>query len=662
MKDKRLHILLRKRPISSEVLQILESNPGSAKIWRMGYLPLHIGIKNYDISPEIIKALLNAYPDSSKAANKDGDLPLHIAFRRNASYDVIRVLLDRSSVAVISSLNNMNYLPLHIALCKQPSSVDDIILLTELIDKYPDSVKLKNGNQLLPLQIALKNHKHKNSLVLFKRLLQYYPEAVMELDKIGLLPLHLAIRWKVAVEILSVLLEVCPGAAKTKDRCGRLALHYASSAEVVRVLLHTCPEAARVADNDGSLALHVAVFLSSELLPTVQTLLDAYPEAVKWEDNNGRLPLHRALSGRNAPKVVKALLQASPESPRCADKKGLLPLHYALKNSASTETILLLLQLFPDVARQPIDNGDLPLHIAVAEYSPREVVVKLLEIYPEAIKCTNKRDEFPFHISIQPYCLPPCGIRCMLLELFPQAAASTSVRLALHTALDGRSPSALILAILKAYPDAAKIACKIDHNLPLVRAIEHSASTEVLKAILRAYPEAAGLTSEPKKLLPLNLLLRAAHLDVDAAIALLDAYPQAVNSLFTWPNRYSNVLCWLIKDRRICNILTSKSPEWTLFYAILRKELSVQSLDAAVNECTSSLDGPMKSYCMRLLLLAGPPSHRIHERREANYKARREGLFMLFKALYSQRNIFGFLRETSDGIDNVLIRCVISFL
>ena len=79
--------------------------------------------------------------------------------------------------------------------------------------------------------------------------------------------------------------------------CGKLALHYAvhygAPVEVVRLLLDVCPQGAQVTDDDGDLALHLAA-RNQPQVEVGRALLDAYPQGAQVTDDDGDLALHLA--------------------------------------------------------------------------------------------------------------------------------------------------------------------------------------------------------------------------------------------------------------------------------------------------------------------------------------------------------------------------------
>ncbi|MFN9981424.1 MAG: ankyrin repeat domain-containing protein, partial [bacterium] len=60
-----------------------------------------------------------------------------------------------------------------------------------------------------------------------KEILQKYPEAVKVQNKYGSLPLHVALQKKASNEIITMIFEANPEATKEQDNDGSLPLHVA---------------------------------------------------------------------------------------------------------------------------------------------------------------------------------------------------------------------------------------------------------------------------------------------------------------------------------------------------------------------------------------------------------------------------------------------------
>lgn len=113
----------------------------------------------------------------------------------------------------------------------------------------------------------------------------------------------------------SVLQQVTRRGAKYRDCDGLYSLHWACSggppSDVVQVLLDTYPSAARKTDKEGSNALHFATHYSASAA-VVHALLSKYPKAASLQDRYGRTPLLHAVEKCAGMDVLEQLVQVDP--------------------------------------------------------------------------------------------------------------------------------------------------------------------------------------------------------------------------------------------------------------------------------------------------------------------------------------------------------------
>ncbi len=185
---------------SVEVIQlIIEAYPNAVREKNeLGELPLHIAVR-YGGPVEVIQLLIEAYPDAVRKKNEYGDLPLHSAvknrpteiqlptdvypdaFYKGASVEVLKLLIEEYPDA----LKEKNYggeLPLHVA-AKKGASVEVIQLL---IKAYPDAVREEDRSENLPLHTAIAGEA---SVEVLQLLIKEYPDAAKIENRDGFLPI-----------------------------------------------------------------------------------------------------------------------------------------------------------------------------------------------------------------------------------------------------------------------------------------------------------------------------------------------------------------------------------------------------------------------------------------------------------------------------------------
>lgn len=161
---------------------IVEHNNDGSIRWRL--LPIHQACENKAPS-EVIKALINAYPESLMMKDSGGYLPLHLACRERASKAVIAALLSKEPAAA-KIKDAEGRLPLHLA-CRQGVAVqivDSLIVCHYRAARTPDSYSL------IPLHWACAQN---SSLAIIESLLRAHPDSTDLKDKWGRTPVSLAL-------------------------------------------------------------------------------------------------------------------------------------------------------------------------------------------------------------------------------------------------------------------------------------------------------------------------------------------------------------------------------------------------------------------------------------------------------------------------------------
>jgi len=193
-------LLRRAANVISDVEQWLEDNEGDYYLLRRA--ANYIGRDSCTVvwhlvclRPEvtIIKRILQIAPDTIKLKCGNGDfpLPLHAACHYCASYDVIKLLLD----AYPEAAKVQNYrldLPLHLALTLKV----DPNLVWLLLKAFPNGATIQNEDGILPLhmwctelnQHVLMGRECPNMVMVLDSLIKAYPEGINVHDKYDWLP------------------------------------------------------------------------------------------------------------------------------------------------------------------------------------------------------------------------------------------------------------------------------------------------------------------------------------------------------------------------------------------------------------------------------------------------------------------------------------------
>eukprot|EP00565_Helicotheca_tamesis_P008551 CAMPEP_0185728310 /NCGR_PEP_ID=MMETSP1171-20130828/3692_1 /TAXON_ID=374046 /ORGANISM="Helicotheca tamensis, Strain CCMP826" /LENGTH=363 /DNA_ID=CAMNT_0028397001 /DNA_START=39 /DNA_END=1130 /DNA_ORIENTATION=+ len=173
--------------------------------------PLHQSVR-LGVSLDVVEAIYNSYPQAVTIKEpKTGNTALHLACNKQFSPEVLRFLLEKWPQAV-SEKDHRGVTPLHIA-CALLVDVDVVSLL---LDAWPDAIK-EYCNGKTPLVLALNAARTESSYDLVQILLERWPSAAKVKDRRGSTPLHLACAQMAPFEIVASLLEAWPEAVMEKN-------------------------------------------------------------------------------------------------------------------------------------------------------------------------------------------------------------------------------------------------------------------------------------------------------------------------------------------------------------------------------------------------------------------------------------------------------------
>ena len=312
-------------------------------------------LDNFGLNVHIkfLKNIIMLYPDGVKVKDSEnGYTLLHIGTSNKANVEIIRILIEAYPDAV-KEKDEYRYFPLHLA-AEANASIEVINLL---IEAYPDAVTAKGAEDNIPIHLAA----YGASIEVVIALLKAYPDGVKKReDDKKIIPLHIAAESKASVEVLNLLIKKYPYGVIIEDEGGNIPLHYAirsRNIDKIIALLKAYPEGIKKTCSEKMLPLHIAIEYQSPL-EIINLLLESYPEALKKKDNLGCLPIHIAIENYSSLDVINALLKLYPDGAKVKDRIfGRLPLHYAIRNKVSSEIINVLHSAYP-VAIYELDKND----------------------------------------------------------------------------------------------------------------------------------------------------------------------------------------------------------------------------------------------------------------------------------------------------------------
>ena len=202
------------------------------------FLPLHKACV-LNPPPQIIEALIKAFPDGVARADQDGWLPLHCACFYNAPAASIDELI-RADTKATTKKDDDGRLPLHYACLKgAPESVVGALLQANV-----KGALVKDNDGRMPLHHACSKVASDGVI---ETLVRLGPKAAQSKDNNGRLPLHLACKKGITKNALTMLLQVYARGAAAKDDQEKLPVHHACqtgacSPAAVLALLDAHPE------------------------------------------------------------------------------------------------------------------------------------------------------------------------------------------------------------------------------------------------------------------------------------------------------------------------------------------------------------------------------------------------------------------------------------
>jgi ankyrin repeat protein len=163
-----LHIECSHKYNGEYISQLIESYPEAlSKYNRYGYLPLHLILKNKSSSITSAQLIINAFPESTRRKDNEGNYPLHIECGYQCRFEVISQLIELCPDALLQT-NQQRNLPLHLLLRNQ-SSFEAILLV---MDKCPEAILYKDDNGDLPI---VYESMHNFRLEVISKFIQLHP-------------------------------------------------------------------------------------------------------------------------------------------------------------------------------------------------------------------------------------------------------------------------------------------------------------------------------------------------------------------------------------------------------------------------------------------------------------------------------------------------------
>lgn len=285
------HIVLESSFSENVQMQILEAlvascPEGLKKKNKLGSLPLHICISQYDLKLNIALFLLKSFPDAAKVKDGYGLIPLFILSMRDDAPTTLCKELCKAFKDGPCTLNNSKSYPLHFASKRVKPNTE---VLKILIRRFPGAAAQVNDYGVLPLHCVCASTDDLESV---KIIYDAYPEAIIAKDRQGRTPLHLA--------VLSVGRDHSNALMKEMDELKLIQqrLKNSSRSNLSELVTEQNSEDEFEEDlNDEDLNKHISELQErgSKSREFIKFLIEACPQALVTENNFQAFPLDTVL-------------------------------------------------------------------------------------------------------------------------------------------------------------------------------------------------------------------------------------------------------------------------------------------------------------------------------------------------------------------------------
>lgn len=406
-----LHIASCIHGFSPQVYNLLTSQEAVRSVDTEGMLPLHRCCQHQfgQQSLDVVRGLVEAYPESVKAVDGEGGTPLFLAVGTGFGVDlrlpIIQFLAEQYPEA-LTRRDNKGCMPLHRACIE--AAITSLPVVRFLMREYPKSAQVLNacGSTLLHVLLKYARDPDPDHVVTISALLvEHYPDSVHTRNQFGRLPLHLACEnaSNDHFPIMDFLVQTYRDALKIRDENDETPLHIAcraggdENAEIIRYLVRECPAVLEEQDVHGlSTPLHDLCrtrYHSAEVFLETMELLTISRAAVTVRDDGGRTPAHcLAHAGNVTLEAWDLLVHSYPGPARSAIVECKAPLHLAVEGSVhatSSEelekyihTVQVLLLQSPDSIQARDDGGAKPLTLACELDADLSIVYELARFNP----------------------------------------------------------------------------------------------------------------------------------------------------------------------------------------------------------------------------------------------------------------------------------------
>ena len=331
--------------------------------------PLHgaLCLKHCKPPLDVVKKLVDIFPDALLKRTVAGMTPLHLAVNNMIDLDVINFILAKCPAAARAPTPGRKQLPLHFTRSAEVTHL--------LLDVFPAGVSCSDINGNLPLHLAASRNEVPAEVIEILldgyRKLQEKDETacgVLALNKKQMSPLQMTRNVfrssviliesenliKLAWDKFSLcLLALAHYRGYKSGTCLHVALSMLKEEFLQQYALTQRQSDANISDALDRYPLCIAAMNENVSKNVIRNLIQIFPEAAHSLDKEKRLPLHYAiLCRRGYENGIDDIIAAAPSALTCIDgKSGLLPFMLSV-NGCDLSTTYRLLRQEPSVLKQ----------------------------------------------------------------------------------------------------------------------------------------------------------------------------------------------------------------------------------------------------------------------------------------------------------------------
>jgi len=332
-----------------------------------------------------------------------------------------------SSSSNINDNGNDKFTALHLASKSQMSGKDSRVVLSHVLEMYPEAAAIPNpADNSFPLHYLCENaskvHWVKDILPIYNA----YKQAALEQDSNGRTPLHRATTicesrgippppFGTPTSTSNANTNAAPGLRTQSSSNDSVASHSTllrtvdPAGSIIQNILALHSEVASVADVFGKLPLHSIAELGETWDANVQCLYDIYPAALSTRTNrqsSSNLPVHLVASNPDAKSdLISKIVELHPRGTSIVNGEGKLPLHLACESGKSFEGGLEdIYEAFPNAITIAEDNERrwMPLHFMITcPNSSIELIEKVMDLYPDAVNVLDGENKSVLHLAVE---------------------------------------------------------------------------------------------------------------------------------------------------------------------------------------------------------------------------------------------------------------------